>query len=157
MRHDAFEGGQRDALVGFRGTDDVRLCQLMAEKVCQVGIRVGTSQRVGAHRIHQHSERCDPEPPGLVAQERPQHRRGQVGAAADRLRKDDVGVRAVERLSRADQIGQPAAEAPAAHLSDRHTGRPRQFRVDQPTSLIVRDHGRTEPARGHAPRRLQNE
>ena len=123
--------------------DDLRLFQLLAVDVAHVfgELRGGEPQHpFGPQRIDDDAHRRHGKPVAVDLLERQRHRGHEVGAAPDRL--GDQHIRRGlphQRFGRLDQRREPAAEAAAHDLLDRHVVGRGEGRVDKPSALIVRD------------------
>ena len=130
--------------------DDLRLFQLLAVDVAHVfrEFRGGEPQHpFGPQRIDDHAHRRHGESVAVDLLERQRHRSHEVGATAHRLGDQHIGRGLPhQRLGRLDQRREPAAEAAAHDLLDRHAVGRGEGRVDEPSALIVRDQSHAKAA-----------
>ena len=103
----------------------------------------------GPQRIDDHAHRRHRESVAVDLLQRQCHRGHEVGAAAHRLGDQHIGRGLPhQRFGRLDKRREPAAEAAAHDLLDRHPVGRGERRVDEPPALVVRDQAHAEAAVG---------
>src|SRR5262249_36566483 len=91
--------------------------------------------------VNQHRERSDPIAGGVVAQQRPQRGRGDIGAASYGLGEDDLRTMSFEALERIYEIREAATKTAATYLVRGDIVAARQLSVHQIVALIVQHGG----------------
>src|ERR1700733_10609314 len=93
-----------------------------------------------------HGQRGDLEAVSMFAQERTQRGGHDIGATADCLGEDHIGLEFEEAIGGVHQIGKAAAKASAGNLIAIHAQGGGVVGIDQVAALVVEDGGGTQSA-----------